>query len=221
MAFQRNRVLGSILVSGWALGTVFSIGASIDRIGGAKDRAFHAVASRDALAERLDQEIHWLPVLRDEETNRGGCGRRCMIWQAKLEAAEQRRDRIGSTGETNPGGTRIESVTLGVVTAGDYRQNHPVVGVIALTVLFNGLFLMAGSLLASATAKPVATIEPAAPVVDPIVIELQVNGPANNRELARRMGWSEATVSRRVKRLCAQGSIKAEQIGRSKLIALN
>ena len=221
MAYQRHRFLGSILVLGWALGTGFSIGASIDRIGGAKDRAFHAVASRNALAERLDQEIHRLRVLRDEEANRGGCGRRCMIWQAKLEAAEQRRDRIRAAGEANPGGTRVEAMTLGVVTASDYRQYHPVVGVIALTVLFNGLFLMAGSLLASATAKPEAAIEPAPPRVDPIVLDLQVNGPANNRELARRIGWSEATVSRRVKRLCAQGRIKAEQIGRSKLIALN
>ena len=199
MAFQRHRDLGSILVLGWALGTVFSIGASIDRIGGAKDDAFHAVATRNALAERIDQEIHSLRVLRAEEANHGGCGRRCMIWQAKLETAEQRRISFGAAGETNSGGLRVEPITFGVVTASDYRQLHPVVGVIALTVLFNGLFLMAGSLLASATEKPEAAIEPAAPRVDPIVLDLQVNGPANNRELARRIGWSEATVSRRVK----------------------
>ena len=219
-ALQRHRAIGLILAIGWALGTLYSVGASLDRVGGAKDRAHHVVASTNARIKRLDARIAELRAMREAESKLGGCGKRCMTLQAKLETAERDLDGVGIEQIDDPGGQRIEALTFGAVRAADYRLFHPVVGVVALTALFNGLLLLAGAILAAGSKRAPVVIDAEATEIDPIVQDLRANGSASNRELARRLGWSETKASRRVKLLTEQGSVQAQQVGRSKVIAL-
>ena len=219
LAFRRHKVVGFFLAIGWSLGTLFSIGASLDRVGNAKDKAHQTLASANARLERMEKRIAGLRAKRDAEARLGGCGKRCMLWQSKLEAAQKERDSLGISREADPGGQRIEALTLGAVRAAHYRLFHPVVGVIALTALFNSLLLLAGAMLAADMRRTPIVVDAVANEIDPILRDLETNGSANNRELARRLGWSEARVSRRVKQLAEQGCVQAKQVGRSKMIA--
>ena len=150
VAFKYNKLAGAVLFAGWALGVVFSIGASIDRVGGAKDAKVHAGASVNARIARLDQRIRDLTAKRNEEAGKGGCGRICRQWQQKLDAAVSQRNGFGEVKETDPGSARIEAITAGMVKADRWRTLHPIFGVLALTCMFNAMSIVAGSIAVSA-----------------------------------------------------------------------
>ena len=219
LAFRNCRAAGAILAIGWMLSTGFSIGASLDRVGGARDAVrLAAMAKNDHLAQ-LNRDIAELRAKRDQEAERGGCGKQCRFWQEKLETAERQLNAHASRQPTDPAGQRIEALSLGVITSTTFRLLHPVAGVVALTVLINGFLLLAGVMLAIDRKPQAIVIDRTLVVVEPIVAELQAGGSASNRQLANRLGWSEAKVSRRVRRLAEQGVVRVRQDGRAKKIS--
>jgi hypothetical protein len=141
------------------------------------------------------------------------------FWQEKLETAERQLNAHASSQPTDPAGQRIEALSLGVITSTTFRLLHPVAGVVALTVLINGFLLLAGVMLAIDRKPQAIVIDHTLVVVEPIVAELQAGGSTSNRQLANRLGWSEAKVSRRVRRLAEQGVVRVRQDGRAKKIS--
>lgn len=241
LAFKHNKVAGIVLVLGWLFGVIFSIGASIDRVGAAKDgkvqarqtvnaRVTRAEAAVERYQKRLDNQRS--VAARECRGYREGKSKpsrwpKCLTardlmqqYEARLDAAIAKRDGLGITGATDPGGARIEALFLGAITAKQWRTYHPIMGVMALTALFNGLLLVAGSMLAGTSHAAPRVIEAEAVEIDPVIWAVRTGGPASNRELAKRLGWTEAKTSRAVSRLRGEGRLISNQAGRAKLIAL-
>ena len=221
-SIKRNMLVGFVLMVGWAGATLFSIGASIDRIAGAKDDKVRASVSLNDERKRINKRIKDLTAKRDKEAKRGGCKTICMRWQDKLERLEEKRDNLGSAATVHSGGKRIEALTFGPVRAEQWQLAHPVVGVVALSLMVNALFVIAGGMLATSPTKQVIASVQVAEVLppSPVVQALKIAGPINNRELAKRLGWSESRTSREGNSLRRSGMLSSKQHGRAKLIAL-
>lgn len=219
VAFQHNKLAGLILVMGWALGVVFSIGASIDRISGAKTARVHASASLNARIQRLDKEIRDTRTEMADEAKTGR-GPNYNKLKDELKVLREQRRQFGIVKDDDPGSTTIAFVTAGAIKAKDWRITHPVMGVLALTCIFNAMLLLAGTMFASARSQPKVINAKATEVHNPVVNALRQHGALSNRELARRAKISETKSSRIVKRLCEDGQAVSEQCGRQKVIKL-
>lgn len=218
VAFQHNKLAGAILVLGWALGVVFSIGASIDRISGAKTARVHASDSLNSRIVRLDKQIEDTRLEMADEAKTGR-GPNYDKLKAELHRLRNQRNGIGIVKDSDPGSATIAFVTAGAIKAKNWRMTHPVMGVLALTCMFNAMLLLAGSMFASARGR-VAAPKVIDVTPNPVVDALRKHGALSNRELARRANVSETKCSRAVKRLREQGQAVSEQSGRQKVIKL-
>ncbi len=174
-AFKHNKVAGSVLVVGWLFGLVFSIGASLDRVAGAKDSKIHAAQTVNARIERAEAAVtRWQDKLAQQRPiaalecrgYREGKSKpkrwpKCLTaksltkqYQSELESAISKRDQLGIVGETDSGGARVAALTFGAIKPQQWKILHPILGVISLTGLFNGLLLLAGSMFANASTPP-------------------------------------------------------------------
>lgn len=222
---KRSPIL-ALLSAATIAGCVFtSVGYTLSRVGQMADT--HALEGR-AHNQRVDdyrQAIVKLEALRDKEASNKFCGKRCLALQNKLDRYRVSLAALGPKKTVDPAGDRLEAVfgTFGL-TADGYRTTHPVVTAVTLE-LGTSLLLAISGMFASACAAcaprhSLIDITPI-PLEDPLTQSLQIAGAASNRELAKRLDWSEAKTSRRVKLLTHQGLVKSEQRGRAKVISLS
>ncbi len=132
---------------------------------------------------------------------------------------------LGAVRVVDPAAERISSAVGGVISPEQYRRVLPLITAGALELGVNLLLAIAGLFVAgspggSPLRKQPDVIEAHAVPLDPVVLALRQHGATSNRELARRLGWSEAKTSRSVRDLRRDGVLISQQAGRQKLISL-
>lgn len=217
---QRSRLVAGLAVVA-IIGTIAtSVGYTLGRVGSVADTGAAEALAHNARLARADQRVAEISQQVVAEASRGGCGPRCRALKEDLAAAQTALDALGARLVADPAGERIEAATFGLVPAVAYRTAHPVIVATTLELGVALLLTVAGLFGAPRRRIRPEVIDITSEPVDP-VIELLRQGPvSSNQELARRLGWSEATASRRVRQLSQQRAIQTQMIGKSKQICL-
>lgn len=246
----RRLGLAAGLFAAFLCGAAFSLSATLDRVATSKDAGVsekqdhnRAIASADAaIAEATRNLVTAQAGMKRECDGRDPArldpGRWPICrghWQdaeeatAALTLARAQRDRLGATRVEDSGAARIAAMIPGL-SPQQVTLYQPVLLPAAL-FLFGNLMTAFGfaGLTTSSVARPRVTakaerpMRDITPVVshDPVVAALrQMRGPVNNGELARILGWSDATAHRRVNELISEGIVQRARNGREVAIAL-
>lgn len=199
-------------------GCVFvSVGYTLSRVGSVADDGASGALAHNAKIERVEREIKSLTAKRDVEEANGGCGKNCRNIERRLEAQRAALAGLGANRVVDPAGERLEVATFGLLTAARYRTLHPVITATTLELSVSLLLTISGLFAASGKRREPITID--LKPIDPVSIALQ-SGPASNRELAKRLGWTESRTSRAVQRLTDQRLVTVCQDGRGKRIEM-
>jgi hypothetical protein len=230
LVWKRSAITSLLMMVAVAGCVMTSVGYTLSRLGDLADTGVSAAVAHNEQRKRLSSEIIVLTDERNQEARRdrrgrisakrGRCGKKCQAIEDKIEARKLALAKLGPAKSVDPAGQRLEAA-LGWagVTADGYRKALPVVTAGTLELSISLLLTIAGMFLASGVPVRSGRIIDVTPI-DPVVEQLRLSGAASNRELSKRLGWSEAKTSRQVKRLCADGQVVSQQHGKAKLISL-
>lgn len=216
---QRSRLVACLAVVA-IIGTIAtSVGYTLGRVGSVADTGAADALAHNARLERAEQRVADLRQQVVAEAANGGCGPQCRALKSDLSAAQTQLDALGARRVEDPAGERIAAATGGLIPAAAYRTAHPVIVAGTLELGVSLLLSVAGLFAASGQRRRAPRVIDITPEpVDPVLQALKA-GPVSNRELARRLGWSEAKTSRTVAQLTEAGTVTATREGRSKMIA--
>ncbi|MFY0615059.1 MAG: winged helix-turn-helix transcriptional regulator [Hyphomicrobiaceae bacterium] len=219
--------------------TIVSVTYTLTRLGSVADAGISKALAHNARIKRTKDQIG--DLIRKLDEQRREAARECRNYkpgrsdkrrfplcltargligdyECDLETAKATLTALGAPRVADSAGSRIEALFGGVgITAERYRRAHPALTAGTLEFGVNLLLMVAGLFAASGRFPESITIN--AKPVDPVSIALQ-RGPASNRELAKRIGWTETRTSRAVQRLANQRLVTVSQDGRGKRIAL-
>jgi hypothetical protein len=215
---RQSRAIAALAVIAVIGCSATSVGYTLARVGSVADSRAAEALAHNARIERATKLVDKIDAERKAEVAKGGCGRECRKIEARLAAARTALDDLGARRVVDPAGERLEAVTGGWISAKGYHTAHPVIVAGALELCVSLLLTVAGLFGAPSTRRAPRIIDITPVAVDPVLQALKA-GPVSNRELARRLGWSEAKTSRHVAQLEQSGSIVANREGRSKMIA--
>lgn len=191
--------------------TITSVGYTLGRVGDAADQGAAAALAHNAQIERAEALVSQLDNERKEEAANGGCKTECKKIEKRLDDARASLAALGVRQVTDPAGERIEAISGGWITAVGYRTAHPAIVAGALEISVSLLLTIAG--LFAASPQRQATVIDITPI-NPVLAVLPPGRAISNKALARQLGLSEATASRRVRDLRRQGLLTVERKGR-------
>ncbi len=241
---RRSLIVGSLMALTVLGCTATSLHYTLHRVGGVSDAGAHTALAHNAQlahhrreVSRLTGEIEKQQTIAARECRGYRDGKsnpkrwpNCLTarglvaqWTAQKTSAEAKLAALGAPRVTDPSAERVSQATGGLITPAQYRTLRPLVTAGSLELGCNLLFVVAGMFAPAGGRRQRGSVIEAHAVditPDPVVEALRLSGAASNRELAQRLGWSEAKTSRAVKRLRHEARVTSHQHGRQKLIAL-
>ena len=196
--------------------TVTDMHYTIKRVGSMSDTGVEDARGHNVLISRAYTRVEELKADVRAEAARGGCGKQCRIIKADLAQAQMTLASLGARRVEDSAAERVSAAFGGRFTPDQYRKALPVITAVALSLGCSLLFAMVTimAMAGQVAAQRIIDVTP-----NPVIAELE-QGATSNRELAKRLGWSEDKTSKQVKKLCASGMVKSEQRGRCKMISL-
>lgn len=209
------------LFAGFLCGAAFSLSATLDRVASARDAAVQRARAANAPLHEARQALTETRTARDAECATGR-GPKCRSLEAKVDELRRELGGLGAERVEDSMGVRIAAMIPGL-TPEQVQLYQPVFLPVALFLFANFLiaFGLAGLAPPNRRETPPKIIDAQVVEIDPVVAVLQEQrGPVSNRKLARIMGWSEATTSRRVEALAREGKVSKTRDGRAIAIRL-
>ena len=150
LALRRRQYFAALgLATGWMLATVFSLGATLDRVATQRDSQVQINQSLNASLVATRATIDDLISQRDEESKTGR-GPRWKELNAQIVSLRTSLGALGSERVEDSSEARIEAITFGMVTGKQWRTIHPVTAPVGLVLLANALIALGASLMLSA-----------------------------------------------------------------------
>jgi len=240
---QHARVVAALAVATIIGCTFVPVGYTLNRVGGVADAKAGGAMAHNRQIERTRKQIASLGPKLDEQ--RMIAARECRgyvagkskakrwpncltargliaNYEADLAASNAALTRLGAYRVSDPAGRRLEALFGALMPAKRYQVAHPVVTAVTLELGVALLLTIAGIFATGGVSRRrvPTVIDATATEISPVVTALRSAGAASNRELARRLGWSETKTCRAVQTLVRDGTLRSEQHGRQKLIAL-
>jgi len=217
---------------------ITSVRLTTDRIGGVDDTGRQISRNTNGRIARADQAIAALS--KKIEAQRPVAGRECRgyvegrsspkLWpkcltarslisdyETKLEATQAERGTLGEKVTEARHSERFLTWIAGTRAGTAATMVQPVLIATLLEIGTALLLSISGLFASNARRHTVIDLKPV--TLDPVLAVLQ-RGPLSNRELAKRLGWSEAKTSRQVALRERAGDLNAVRKGKVKLIAL-
>ena len=150
LALRRRQYFAAIgLALGWTLATVFSLGATLDRVATQRDEQVQVRQGLNASLITTRATIADLTAQRDQE-GKTGRGPRWKDLNQKIIDLRGKLGALGSERVEDSSEARIEAITFGAVTGKQWRTLHPVTAPVALVLLANALIALGASLISKA-----------------------------------------------------------------------
>lgn len=225
------------LGAGWIFGTLFGLGATLDRVSSVKDERIQVNKSVNGSRYAALDTINDLKQQRDAEAKTGR-GKRWKALNQMIIAERQKLSKLGAQRVVDSSASRVEMMTAGLISGATWRVFHPISMGLGILLLANGFVMFGSSLVTLGALTWYASAPPKAPAREPIDItphvddeglesaeiiafdKIRAMGKVSNRALANLLNWSEAKTSRTVKRLADKDLVIRPQDGQAKAIML-